>query len=123
MIGSSHVRFTPEIEYNNSYHYTNIYSYWLYWLALRDILKTACNITNAMYKGVGGLTMLSGADNQVVCTVGQTDGHNSPDHTTSCADLQWDRIGHQVTLLMSLNGLTGFIMVLRNLTGSKTGHL
>jgi len=54
MLGSSHVRFAPEI-YSEiySYHYTNIYSCWLNWLVLRDILKTVCNIMNAMYKGVG----------------------------------------------------------------------
>jgi len=31
-----------------------MYSYWLDWLVLRDILKTACNIMNATYKGVDG---------------------------------------------------------------------
>jgi len=76
------------------------------------------------WKGrVGGLTMLSDTSNQVVCTVGQTDGHSIPDHTTSHTDVQWDRIGPQATLLMHLNGLTGSIMVLRDLTGSKTSYL
>jgi len=42
---------------------------------------------------VGGLTMLLVTSDQIVCTVGQTDGHSSPDHTMSCADVQWDRIG------------------------------
>jgi len=32
---------------------------------------------------VGGLTMLSDTGDKVMCTVGQTDGHSSPDHTTS----------------------------------------
>jgi len=41
--------------------------------------------------------------------VGQTDGHSSPYHTTSCADIQWDRIGPQATLLMPLKGLTWFL--------------
>jgi len=72
---------------------------------------------------VGGLTMLSDTGDQVVCTVGQTDGHSSPYHTTSHAGVQWDRIGPQATLLMSLKGLIGSIMVLRDLTGSKTGCL
>jgi len=74
-------------------------------------------------KGVGGLTMLSETGDQVVCTVGQTDGHSSPYHTMSCAGIQWDRIGPQATLLMPLKGLTGSIMVLCDLTGSKTGRL
>jgi len=67
--------------------------------------------------------MLSDTGDQVVCTVGQTDGHSSPDHTTSCADVQWDRIGSQATLLMPLKGLTGPIIVLYNLTRSKTAYL
>jgi len=43
---------------------------------LKDILKTACNITSATYKGVGGwrervggLMMPVDTGNQVVCTV------------------------------------------------------
>jgi len=67
---------------------------------------------------VGVLTMLSDTGDQVMCTVGQTDGHSIPDHTTSCADVQWDRIGSKATLLMPLEGLTGSIMVLHDLTGS-----
>jgi len=39
---------------------------------------------------------------QVMCTVGQTDGHSSPDHTMSHTDIQWDRIGSHATLLMPL---------------------
>jgi len=35
-----------------------------------------------MYKGVG----LDTGD-QAVSTVGQTDGHSSPDHTKKCADV------------------------------------
>jgi len=71
---------------------------------------------------MGGLMMLSDTGDQVMCTVGQTDGHSSPDHTTSQADVQWDRIGPQATLLMPLKGLTVSIMVLRDLTGSIKGH-
>jgi len=52
------------------------------WLILRDVLNIACNITNATYKGVGGLevgrmegrvgglTMPVDTADQVVCTVG-----------------------------------------------------
>jgi len=72
---------------------------------------------------VDGLTMLSDTDEQVVCTVGQADGHSSPYHTTSHAGVQWDRIGPQATLLMPLKGLTGSIVFLCDLTGLKTGHL
>jgi len=72
---------------------------------------------------MGGLTMLSDIDNQVMCTVDLTDGHRSPYHTTSRADVQWDRIGPQATLLIPLKGLTESIMVLCDLTGSTTGHL
>jgi len=78
-----------------------------------------------MYKGVGGLMMPVDTGNQAVCTVDQTDGHSSPEHTTSCtcADVQWDRIGPQATLLVPIKGLTGSIMVFYDLTGSTTGHL
>jgi len=72
---------------------------------------------------VGGLMMPLDTGNQVVCTVGQTDGHSSPYHTTSSADVQWDRIGLQATLLMPLKDLTWSIMVLHDLIGSTTGHL
>jgi len=72
---------------------------------------------------VGGLTMLSDTGGQVVCTVGQADGHNSPHHATSRAGVQWDRIGPQATLLMPLKDLTGSIVFIRDLTGLKTGRL
>jgi len=72
---------------------------------------------------VGGSTMPSDTGDQVVCTVGQTDGHSSPNHTTSRAGVQWDRIGPQATLLMPLKNLTGSIMFLCDLTGLKTGRL
>jgi len=86
---------------------------------------------SAAYKGVGGwigvvgrvggLTMLVDTGDQAVCTVGQID-HSSPDHTTSRADIQCDRIGPHATILMPLKGLTGSIMVLRDLTGLTTGQ-
>jgi len=76
------------------------------WLILRDALNTACNITSATYKGVGGqegwgvwrgrvsgLTMLVDTADQVVCILAQTDSHSSPDHTTRRADVSgtvWD---------------------------------
>jgi len=31
-----------------------IYSYWLNWLVLRDVLNTTCNIMSATYKGWAG---------------------------------------------------------------------
>jgi len=71
---------------------------------------------------VGGLTMPSDTGNQVMCTMGQTDGHSSPHHATSCAGVQWDKIGPN-TLLIPLKSLTGLIVLLRDLKGSKTGHL
>jgi len=76
-----------------------------------------------MVGSVGGLMMLSDTGEQVMCTVGHPDGHSSPNYTTSCADVQWDRIGPQTTLLMPLKGLTGSIMVLCDLTGPTTSHL
>jgi len=100
---------------------------------LRDALKTVSNIMSAMHKGVGEwggwrgragrLTMPSDTGDQVVCTLGQTDDHSSSYHITCYADVQWDRIGPQAILLMPLKGLTESIMVLRDLTGSKTGRL
>jgi len=90
---------------------------------LRGALNT---ITSPVYNRMGwvdGLTMPLDTANKVVYTVGQTDGHSSPDHTTSRADVQLDRIGPQATLLMPLKGLTGSIMVLCDLTGSTTNRL
>ena len=49
MLDSSHVIFVLE---GNSYHYANVWSYWLDWLVLRDILNTVCNVTSAEYKEV-----------------------------------------------------------------------
>jgi len=53
---------------------------------------------------VGGLMMLSDTGDQVVCTVGQTDGHSSPDHTMRRADIKWNSLGPQATLLMHPSG-------------------
>jgi len=134
-LGSRHVRFKPAIQYSNSCYYTNIYSVLLVGLAgFERLLNTACNFTGATYKRVGmrgvkrvervgGLMMSLDTADQVVCTVGQTDGHSSPDHTTSREDIQWNRIGSQAALLMPLMDLTGYIMVFCDLTGSKKGHL
>jgi len=56
---------------------------------------------------VSGLTMLSDTDDQVVCTVGQTGGHSIPDHTMRRADVEWNSLGPQATLLMHPSGPTG----------------
>jgi len=72
---------------------------------------------------VGGLTMLSDTGDQVVCTVGQADGHSSPHHAMSRAGVQWDRIGPQAALLIPLKGPTGSIVFICDLTGSKIGRL
>jgi len=49
---------------------------------------------------VGGLTMPVDTADQIVCTVGQTDGHSNPDHATRRADIEWNSLGPHVTLLM-----------------------
>jgi len=46
----------------------------------------------------GGLMKFSVTDYQVVCTVGKTDGHSNPDHTTRRADIEWTSLGPQATL-------------------------
>jgi len=48
--------------------------------------------------------MLSDIDDKVVCTVGQTDAHSSPDHTTRRVDVEWNSLGPQATLLMHPSG-------------------
>jgi len=99
---------------------------------LRDILNTACNITNTTYKGVGvggwrgkvgGLMMPSDTDDQlqVVCTVGQTDGHTCPHCTMRRADIKWNSLGPQATLLMHPSGPTGSVLVLCGLIGLAIG--
>jgi len=63
--------------------------------------------------GEGGLTMFSDTADQVVCTVGQTDDHSSPDHTTRRADIEWNNLRPQATLLIHPSGPTGYVLVLR----------
>jgi len=62
----------------------------------------------------GGLTMLSDTGDQVVCTVGQTDGHSSLDHSTRRADIEWNSLGPQATLLIYLSDPTGSVLVLHD---------
>jgi len=72
---------------------------------------------------VGGLTMLSDTGNQVVCTVGQTGAHSSPDHTTRRADIEWNSLGPQATLLMHPSGPTGSELVHHGFIGLEKSHL
>jgi len=72
---------------------------------------------------VGGLTMHSDTGNQVVGIVGQTDGHSSPDYATRRADVEWNSLGPQATLLMHPSGSTGSVLVLRGLIGSAKSCL
>jgi len=57
--------------------------------------------------------MLTDTSDQVVCTVGQTDGHSSPDHITKRADVEWNSLGPQAILLMHPSGPTESVLVLR----------
>jgi len=82
---------------------------------------------DAAYKGVGrwggwrermgGLTMPLDTGDQAVCTVGQTDGHSNPDHTTRRANVKWNSLGPHATLLMSTSGPAGSVIVPHGLTG------
>jgi len=54
---------------------------------------------------------------QVVCTVAQRDGHSSPDHTVPRAEQAYSGTDPSY-ILMPLNGLTGSVLVLCDLTGS-----
>jgi len=76
-----------------------------------------------MNKGVGGLTMPSDTGDQVVCTVGQTDAHSSPDHTTRRTDIKWNSFGPQATLLMHPSGSTGSELVQHGFIGLAKSHL
>jgi len=67
--------------------------------------------------------MLSNTGDQFVCTVGQTDGHSSPEHTMRRADVKWNSLGPQATLLMHTSGPTGSVLVLRGLIGSEKSCL
>jgi len=60
---------------------------------------------------------------QAVCTVGQTDAHSSPDHTTRRADVEWKSFGPQATLLMRPSGPTVSELVLYDLIESAKSHL
>jgi len=71
----------------------------------------------------GGLTMLSDTGDQAVRTVGQTDGHSSPDHTTRRADVEWNSLGPQATLLMHPSGPTGSEFVQHGFIGSAKSRL
>jgi len=72
---------------------------------------------------VGGLAMSVDTADQVACTVGQTDGHSSPENTTRRTDVKWKSLGPQATLLMHPSGPTGSVLVLRGLIGSAKSHL
>jgi len=64
---------------------------------------------------MGGLTMPVDTADQVVCTVGQTDGHSNPDHTTRRAGITWNSLGLQATLLMHDNGPMWSVLFLHSL--------
>jgi len=66
---------------------------------------------------VGGLMMPLDTADQVLCTVGQTYGHSSPDHTTRRADIEWNSLGPQAILLMHSSGLIGSELILHGLIG------
>ena len=51
-----------------------------------------------------GLTMPVDTPDQVVGTVGQTDGHSNPDLTTRRADVEWNSLGQHATLLKPPSG-------------------
>jgi len=67
--------------------------------------------------------MLVDTTDQVVCKVGQTDGHSSPDHIMRRADVQWNSLAPQVTLLMHPRSPKGPVLVLLGLIGSTKSHL
>jgi len=49
MLNSSHIRFAAEIDREIAIIALTYICYWMDWLILRDVLSTACNITNATY--------------------------------------------------------------------------
>jgi len=65
----------------------------------------------------GGLMMLSDTGDQVVCMVGQTDAHSSPDHTMRRVDVEWNSLGPQATLLMQPSCPTGSELVQHGFIG------
>jgi len=72
---------------------------------------------------VGGLMMSPDTGDQDVCTMGRTDGHSSPDHTTRRADVKWNSLGPHATPLMHPSGPTGSELILHGLIGSAKSHL
>jgi len=72
---------------------------------------------------VGELMMPIDTADQIVYTVDQTDGHSSPDHTTRKADIKWNSLGPQTTILMHPNGPTRTVFVLRGLIESEKNRL
>jgi len=59
-----------------------------------------------------------------MCTLGQTDGHNSHDHTTSQANIEWNSLGPQATLLEPLAASQdSYVLFLRDLIESAKSHL
>jgi len=126
MLDSSHVRFTPEVEYIAIITLTYVYSYLIDWLVLRDVLNTSYNIMSATYKrggwvgggGVGGwVNNVSRHSWPVVCMVGQKDGHSSPDHATRWADVEWNGLGLPATISMPPSGPTRSVLVSCDLKG------
>jgi len=99
------------------------------WLTLRVVLNTVWiswvphNREWAGGSGLervgraGGLTIPSDTGDQVVFTAGQTNGHCNSDHTTRRADVKWNSLGPQATLLMHPSGPTGSVLVLHCLIG------
>jgi len=72
---------------------------------------------------VSGLTTLSDTVNQVTCTVGQTDAHSSSDHAMRRADVEWNSLGPQATLLMYPSVPTGSELVQHGFIGLEKSHL
>jgi len=75
------------------------------------------------WRGIGGLTVSVDTADQVVCTVGQTDSHSSPNHNMRRADVKWNSLGPQDSLLMHPSGPTGSVLVLYGLIGSEKSCL
>jgi len=94
------------------------------WLILKEVLITVCNIMSAAYKGLGGwVNDAVDTANQVVCTVGQIDGHSSPDHTKRRTDVELNSLEPQATQLMHPSVPTGSVLVMRGLIGLAKSRL
>jgi len=72
---------------------------------------------------MGWLTMPLDTADQVMYTVGQTDGQSNPDHTTRRADIEWNSLGPQATLLMHPSSPRGSLLVLCGLIVLKKSGL